>query len=206
MGDMVGESVTDAELVHASLHDPQQFGSLFDRHGLAVHRYVASRAGRADVDDVVAETFVTAFRTRARYDRKYHDARPWLLGIASNVLRHHYRSEHRRLARLRTVHHAPEPAADLSESVAAAVDESFEIDRIAWALNRLDDRYRDVLLLAASADLTYEEIARALGVPVGTVRSRLARGRHRLRELLQPGGQYEMNATNAAPASEGTSE
>jgi RNA polymerase sigma-70 factor (ECF subfamily) len=204
MGDVVGESATDGELVMASLADPQKFGDLFDRHGLAVHRYVASRARRADIDDMVSETFITAFRTRARYDREYDDARPWLLGIATNVLRHHYRSEHRRLARLRSVHHAPEPAVDLSESVAAAVDGSFEIDRIDRALSQLDDRYRDVLLLAASADLTYEEIARALGIPVGTVRSRLARGRRRLRELLNPRGQYEMNATNAAPASEGT--
>ena len=130
MGDVVGESATDGELVMASLADPQKFGDLFDRHGLAVHRYVASRARRADIDDMVSETFITAFRTRARYDREYDDARPWLLGIATNVLRHHYRSEHRRLARLRSVHHAPEPAVDLSESVAAAVDGSFEIDRI----------------------------------------------------------------------------
>ena len=206
MGDVVGESATDADLVAASLNDPQEFGCLFDRHGRAVHRYVASRTGRADVDDVVSETFVTAFRTRARYDRKYDDARPWLLGIATNVLRHHYRSEHRRMARLRAVPHTPEPVDDLSESVAAAVDESFDSERIDRALNQIDDRSRDVLLLAASGDLTYEEIARALGVPVGTVRSRLARGRRRLRELLMPSGQYEMDVSNVTPASEGTLE
>ena len=78
------------------------------------------------------------------------------------------------------------------------------LHRVACALARLDDRYRDVLLLAASSDLTYEEIARALGVPVGTVRSRLARGRHRLRELLTLGGQYKSDANHDTPATEGT--
>jgi len=205
MGEVVGEPATDADLVVASLDDPQEFGKLFDRHGLAVHRYVASRAGRADIDDLVSETFVTAFRARARYDRKYPNARPWLLGIATNVLRHHYRSEHRRLGRLGSVHRTPEVAVDLSESVAAAVDGASETDHIAEALDRLDDRYREVLLLVASTDLTYEEIVRALGVPIGTVRSRLARGRRRLRELLLSGGQYEMNAHNAIPAPKGLS-
>jgi RNA polymerase sigma-70 factor (ECF subfamily) len=206
MGDVVGGSDTDGHLIAASLHDPREFGHLFDRHARAVHRYVASRARRADVDDVVSEIFVTAFRTRARYDQRYGDARPWLFGIATNVLRHHYRAEHRRLVRLRSVGHAPEPVADLSESVAAAVDEQFERNRIDRALARLDDRYRDVLLLTAAADLTYEEIARALDVPLGTVRSRLARGRRRLRELLALDGQYEMNSSNITPAPEGTLE
>jgi RNA polymerase sigma factor (sigma-70 family) len=201
---MMGESPTDADLVATSLHDPQQFGLLFDRHARAVHRYVASRVRRGDVDDVVSETFVTAFRTRARYDRAYEDARPWLLGIATNVLRHHHRSEGRRLTRLRAATHHSEPGSDPAESVATAIDKASETDRVARALARLDDRYRDVLLLAAGADLTYEQIARTLGVPVGTVRSRLARGRHRLRELLDADGQHQPDATHVTPATEGT--
>jgi RNA polymerase sigma-70 factor (ECF subfamily) len=207
MGEGAGaeESPTDSDLVAASLHDPQRFALLFDRHARAVHRYVASRSRHGDVDDVVSETFVTAFRIRARYDRAFDDARPWLLGIATNVLRHHHRSEDRRLTRLRAVTRPPEPEIDPAEGVAAAVDNASEIDRVASALTRLDDRYRDVLLLAAGADLTYEEIARALGVPVGTVRSRLARGRHRLRELLDADGQYEKDTNHVTPATEGTS-
>lgn len=204
MAEVVDGSPTDAELVAASFHDPPRFALLFERHARAVHRYVASRARHGDVDDVVSQTFLTAFRTRARYDRAYDDARPWLLGIATNVLRHHRRSEGRRLTRLRAVAHPPDPEIDPAESVAAAVDNSSEIDRVARALARLDDRYRDVLLLAAGSDLTYEEIARALGIPVGTVRSRLARGRHRLRELLDTDGQYEKDANHVTPATEGT--
>lgn len=204
MGEVVGASPTDADLLAASLHDPQRFASLFDRHAGAVHRYVASRARHGDVDDLVSETFLTAYRKRALYDGAFHDARPWLLGIATNVLRHHHRSESRRLTRLRAVARLPDPEIDPAESVAAAVDNASEIDRVAHSLAQLDDRYRDVLLLAAAADLTYEEIARALGIPVGTVRSRLARGRHRLRELLETDGQYLTDANRVAPATERT--
>jgi RNA polymerase sigma factor (sigma-70 family) len=197
-------SQTDADLMVTSLRDPQRFALLFDRHALAVHRYVASRVRPEDVDDVVSETFVTAFRTRARYEQAYDDARPWLLGIATNVLRHHHRSEGRRRTRLRTTAQAPEPDFDLADNVIARVDNAAETERVGRALAQLDDRYRDVLLLAASADLTYEEIARALGIPVGTVRSRLSRGRRHLRELLTPGGQDERDANHDIQASEGT--
>jgi RNA polymerase sigma factor (sigma-70 family) len=204
MGDGVGTSETDADLMAASMHDPQRFAVLFDRHARTVHRYVASRARPGDVDDVVSETFLTAFRTRARYDRAYDNARPWLLGIATNVLHHHRRSEGRRLARLRAAPPAAETEFDLAESVAATVDDAAQTDLVARALARLDDRYRVVLLLAAGADLTYDEIARALGIPVGTVRSRLARGRHLLRELLDAGGQHESNVDHVTPSTEGT--
>ena len=202
----MGASPTDADLVAASLHDPQRFALLFDRHAWVVHRYVASRARHGDVDDVVSETFLTAFRKRARYDPVFADARPWLLGIATNVLRHHRRSEGRRLTRLRAVSHPPVPEIDPAESVAAAVDDAYEIGRVARAIECLEERHRDVLLLAAGAELTYEEIARALSVPVGTVRSRLARGRHRLRELLDADGQHDKEVTHVTPTTEGTSD
>jgi RNA polymerase sigma factor (sigma-70 family) len=204
MGDLMGASPTDADLMAASLHDPQRFALLFDRHARTVHRYVASRARLGDVDDVVSETFLTAFRTRGRYDRVYDDARPWLLGIATNVLHHHRRSEGRRLTRLRASAQDPETEFDLAESVAAAVDDAAETNRVARALARLDNRYRDTLLLAAGPGLTYDEIARALGIPVGTVRSRLARGRRQLRELLDAGGQLENDGPHVTPSTEGT--
>ncbi len=200
----MGVTPTDAELMAASLHDPQQFALIFDRHARAVHRYVAFRANLGDVDDVVSEAFLTAFRTRARYDRAYDSALPWLLGIATPVLNHHRRSEGRRLTRLRAAAQAPETEFDLAETVAAGVDDAAETERVARALARLDDRYRDILLLAAGADLTYDEIARALGIPIGTVRSRLARGRRRLRELLDPGGQHKSDRPYVTPSTEGT--
>jgi RNA polymerase sigma factor (sigma-70 family) len=205
MGDVMGASPTDAALVAASVDDPKLFALLFDRHSLAVHRYVASRARHGDVDDVLSETFLTAFRKRARYDRAFDDALPWLLGIATNVLRHHHRAEGRRLTRWQEVARRPADEVDPADRVVAAVDDASEVDRVARALELLDDRYREVLLLTASADLTYDEIARALGVPVGTVRSRLARGRRRLRELLEAGGQHQKDADHVTPATEGTS-
>lgn len=122
----------------------------------------------------------------------------------SNVLHHHRRSEGRRLTRLRAAPQALEAEFDLAESVAASVDGAAETARIAGALARLDDRYRDILLLVASTDLTYDEIARALGIPVGTVRSRLARGRRRLRELLDAGGQQGRDVNHVTPFTEGT--
>src|SRR5580704_648771 len=204
MGD--GPTATDADLVAASLQYPERFGVLFDRHGLAVHRYVAYRARASDVDDVVAETFVTAFRTRTRYDQAFQNARPWLLGIATNVLRQHRRSEGRRLSRLRAAARASEPDPDPAETVAAAVDQAAQNDRVARALARLDERQQEVLVLAAGPGLTYEEIARALGVPVGTVRSRIARGRRQLRELLEAGGQIDRETSDVTPVSEGNFE
>src|SRR6202167_1219894 len=204
MGDLMGASPTDADLMAASLHDPQRFALLFDRHAQTVHRYVASRARPGDVDDVVSETFLTASRTRARSDRAYDNARPWLLGIATNVLHHHRRSEGRRLTRLRAAAQASETDYDVAESVAAAVDDAAETDRVARALARLDDRYRDILLLAGGADPPYDQIRPAPRGPGGTVRSRLARGRRRLRELLDAGGQHESDVDHVTPSTEGT--
>ena len=203
MGDD-GSPPTDADLVAASLHEPQRFAHLFDRHAQAVYRYAASRVRSGEVDDVVSETFMVAFRSRVRYDSAYEGARPWLLGIATNVLRQHRRSEIRRLARLRAFVHTPDPGLDPADSASAAVDGAAESDRVLRAVARLDDRYRDVLLLAASADLSYEEIARALGLPVGTVRSRLARWRERLRELLRADGQIEIDGNRVKPSTEGS--
>jgi RNA polymerase sigma-70 factor (ECF subfamily) len=119
---------------------------------------------------VTAETFARGFEARGRYDLAHEAALPWLLGIAGNVMRRHWRSERRRLAAYaRAVEHErPGPAPDVD-------------GRVLRAVARLPRRQREVLLLAAWADLSYaEEIARALDVPVGTVRSRLARARSAL--------------------------
>ena len=88
---------TDAEVVRRSLVDPTAFALVFDRHFVAVHRYVHRRAGRDIADEVAGETFRVAFEARARWSRETPDARPWLLGIATNLLRRHRRDEERRL-------------------------------------------------------------------------------------------------------------
>ena len=197
---------TDAEVVVASWGDPSAFSILFDRHARTVHRFVAGRATRNDVDDLVSETFIAAFRSRSNYDRRYGGALPWLLGIANNVLRHHYRAEARRRWRPWSSQSEPTPAGDHADSVATAIDARSDWAYVAHALSLLEERYQEVMLLATVADLTYEEVARALGIPVGTVRSRLARGRRRLRELLDAEGQYETEqSTSLSSLDEGGS-
>ncbi len=199
-----GGSSSDADVVVASCDDPSGFAVLFDRHARVVHRFVAGRAGRDDVDDLVSETFMAAFRSRGNYDRRYGDARPWLLGIAVNVLRHHYRAEARR-RRPWPTHAEPERTSDHAEGVAAGVDAGAEWGQVARALSLVDERYRVVLLLVAAADLTYVEMARALDVPIGTIRSRLARGRRQLRELLDAEGQQQTWSASLSRLDEGGS-
>lgn len=200
-----GSFSSDADVVGASWGDPSAFAVLFDRHARVVQRFVAGRAARDDVDDLVSETFIAAFRSRANYDRRYGDARPWLLGIAANVLRHHYRAEGRRRRRVWTAHTDAEPTGDHAEGVAAGIDAESGWEHVARALSQLDERYREVLLLMAAAELTYEEMARALDLPVGTVRSRLARGRRQLRELLDAEGQHQTWPGSLSPVDEGGS-
>jgi RNA polymerase sigma-70 factor (ECF subfamily) len=162
--------VTDADAIRASLREPEAFAALFDRHFDAVHAYAQRRVGPSLADEIAAETFTRAFDNRRRFDSSRDDARPWLLGIAANLLRRHWRTEKRRLdAYARS---AGRGESDLREPVAAD---------LAHALRSLPRREREPLLLLAWADLGYEEIALALGVPVGTVRSRISRARARLR-------------------------
>jgi RNA polymerase sigma factor (sigma-70 family) len=160
---------TDAELIGRSVGAPEAFGLLFDRHVAAVHAFTQRRIGPDLAEEVTAETFARGFEARGRYDTAHEHALPWLLGIASNLLRRHWRSERRRLdAYARAVQH---------ERPGAAPDADGDVLR---AVARLPRRQREVLLLAVWADLTYAEIARALDLPIGTVRSRLARARSRL--------------------------
>jgi len=166
-----------------------RFAAVFDRHYDAVHRYLARRVGGDLADDLTAETFTAAFDARRRYDTAHRDARPWLLGIATNLVRHHYRGEVRRLRAYARLDRQVDRE-DSSGGVDARLDAALAGPAIAEALMCLSQGDRDALLLFAWADLRYEEIAVALRIPVGTVRSRLHRARSRLRELLGDSGQY----------------
>jgi RNA polymerase sigma factor (sigma-70 family) len=136
-----------------------------------------------------SETFTIAFDTRARFDLTRADAGPWLLGIATNLLRHHRRSEVRRLRALASL---PRESGvdDGASTIASRVDADAVRGPLFIALSDLQPGDRDALLLLAWADLSYNEIATALGIPVGTVRSRLHRARARIRERLGVTGQY----------------
>ncbi|MFC6087406.1 RNA polymerase sigma factor [Sphaerisporangium aureirubrum] len=176
-------SVEDAKLIQRSRRDPAAFGALFDRHAPALHRYVTRRLGDSVADDVVAETFLAAFRRRDRYDVTHPDARPWLYGIAANLIGKHRRREVRlylALARTGT----DQVAESYADRVDARVSASAAHRELAGALAVLSPEDREVLLMIAWADLSYEEVALALAIPIGTVRSRLHRARRKTRAAL----------------------
>lgn len=180
------EHVDDAALIERSWHDSEAFAGLYDRHAAPLHRYVARRLGDEAADDIVAETFLAAFRRRRSYDLGRDDARPWLYGIAANLVGKHRRSEIRLLRALART--GVDPIGEGHAERAEARVSAFAVRReLAAALAGLSAGDRDVLLLIAWADLSYEETAAALGIPIGTVRSRLNRARRKVREAL--GGQ-----------------
>jgi RNA polymerase sigma factor (sigma-70 family) len=178
-----GEAVDDAEIITASLHDPERFATVFDRHAPHIQRYLARRLGGQIADDLVAETFLIAFGKRARYDPSYPNARPWLYGIATNLIGRRHREEVREY-RLRAALGPPDDQACHAERVAAQVTAQAMNELLAAALASLPQGDRDVLLLIAWEGLSYEEVAAALDIPIGTVRSRLNRARKKVRVKL----------------------
>jgi RNA polymerase sigma factor (sigma-70 family) len=171
---------SDAQLIDDSLDEPGQFGAIFDRHADAIFRYLARRIGPDDASDVLADVFLAAFEARHRYDRHVAAALPWLYGIASNLLRKHYRQRAGELRMLERLVEGRERG-DHADAVAGAIDAHVQVRTIAKLLDELPSGERDTLLLHAWEALTYEEVARALNIPVGTVRSRLNRTRRRIR-------------------------
>ncbi|HET6865454.1 MAG TPA: sigma-70 family RNA polymerase sigma factor [Solirubrobacteraceae bacterium] len=175
----------DSDAIAASLHEPARFAVVFDRHYGEIASYLTRRVGRALAEELASETFVRAFAARAGYDLAYPDASPWLYGIANNLLRKHVRSEERRRrAYARSTER--DGCSDELDAVADRLDASAGAQVVAAALARLSPADRDTLLLFALTDLDYEGIARATGVPVGTVRSRLHRVRRHLHSALDP--------------------
>ncbi|GAA2325628.1 RNA polymerase sigma factor [Streptomyces kunmingensis] len=171
---------SDARIIAGSLEQPEQFARLYDRYAADIHRYAARRLGDHAADDVTADTFLTAFRARGRYDTARAGARPWLYGIAAHLIGKQRRGEVRALRALARTGHDPIAACwvdDTDRRLAAQ-------GPLAAALAALSAGDRHVLLLVAWADLTYQEVAEALGIPVGTVRSRLNRARRKVRAAL----------------------
>jgi RNA polymerase sigma-70 factor (ECF subfamily) len=174
---------SDAEMILRSRVDPEAFSGIFDRHFAAIHRYLARRVGVSRADDLAAQTFVVAFRRRADFDDHRGNARPWLFGIATNVMRNELRTEQRMLAAIARLD--PASAGDLldeAERSVARAAAAGEVARLATTLAGLDRGQRDVLLLHAWGDLSQAEIAQALGIALGTVYSRLSRARAALRQ------------------------
>jgi RNA polymerase sigma factor (sigma-70 family) len=167
---------SDADAITASRSDPEAFVEVFERHFHTIHGYLRRRVGPALAEDLAASTFTEAFAARRRYDRGRPDALPWLYGIASNLLRRHYRTEERQLRAFARTGVDPALGPDAEPDDRGA--------RVAAAIAALTAEDRETLLLFAWADLGYAEIASALEIPAGTVRSRLNRARAIVRDRL----------------------
>jgi RNA polymerase sigma factor (sigma-70 family) len=172
----VGVVASDLELVRRSVETPAAFAELYDRHGGRVLRYVARRVGVVDAEDIAAEVFVRAYGRRASCRGEHGSALPWLLGVANHVIADHRRVEGRRLALLER----------LAETTPTSVEheQASLAPQLVRALRRVPAADRDALLLVVWGELSYEEAATALDVPIGTVRSRIARARKRLIDVL----------------------
>ncbi|WP_354697196.1 ECF RNA polymerase sigma factor SigE [Paraconexibacter sp. AEG42_29] len=163
----------DIQALRRSVSEPAAFDALFVRHHIAIRRYLHARVGDAALaEDLAAETFVRAFAARARFRDQGHGVRAWLFQIATNLLRDEIRAGHRR------------SRAAAPEAVSVAAPDLPADPALGELLRQLPREQLEVLLLHAWADLGYEEIAVALDIRVGTVRSRLHRARAHLRRSL----------------------
>ncbi len=163
------------------MSDPPEFGDLFLRHAPRIHRYIARRTDSVVADDVLNETFLVAFEKRESFDQTIDTALPWLFGIATNILHRHRTAEARTLKFLeRTL--VREGSDEETQQCDAQLDAQLRVHELAGKLRSLKKGDRDVLLLFAWEDLSYEQIGHALNIPTGTVRSRLNRARRILRD------------------------
>jgi RNA polymerase sigma factor (sigma-70 family) len=195
-----GPEPSDAELIRDSLTRHEAFRVLFERHYDAVRRYSQRMIGVDGGEEVAAQTFLVAFEHRRAYDLSYPSARPWLFGIAHNLVRHHVRSEQYRRDALAHIAFERDPSDVLDI-------EALEAARLAplalRALRALREEERDPFVLVAVGQLTYRETAQVLGVPIGTIRSRMHRTRAALQELFTDAGvtldEAQDVGTDAAP-------
>lgn len=189
----------DRQALASSVSHPDQFAVLFHAHAAAIQRYVTRRVGVDAAVDVVAETFLVAFRKRHTYRDDRGSPRAWLYGIATNVVRGHRRTElkHLRLLAKRGLDPVTEPFVDQVTQMVSAQSLN---SRLAAGLSRLPTAQRDAILLLAWAGLTYDEIAAATRVPRGTVQSRVSRARKKLRRSLGNRGAAYAELPSAAQA------
>lgn len=185
----VNQSGSDAEIIEASFENPELFGVIFERHYRAIHRFVVAAVGASDGPDLAAEVFLRAFTSRHRYRSTYPSAGPWLWGIASNLIAGYYRGRARQERAYRRAPPPSESETDQSEDAVNRVAAESERPQLAAAIRRIRSQDAEVLLLFALGDFSYAEIASALGIAEGTVRSRLHRTRRTLRNLIEVHGE-----------------
>lgn len=156
------------------------FGELFDAHARAIYNFCFRRTADWSVaEDLTSAVFLEAWRRRAEVDLISEPVLPWLYGVAANLLRNQRRSLRRHRSAIERMA-PPPPTPDFSEDLAARLDDELRMRELLEHIRHLSRGEQDVLALCAWQDLSYEDAARALGVPVGTVRSRLSRARTHL--------------------------
>jgi RNA polymerase sigma-70 factor, ECF subfamily len=171
------------------------FDRVFEAEYRPLRGYLYRRLGSGEADDLAAETFAIAYRRWSELDPS-RSVRPWLYGIAVNLLRHHWRKERRMLRAYARSGLDSVLSEDNDASVERADAQAYR-RTLAAALAELRPVEREILLLHAWADLTDAEIAEALSLPPGTVKSRMHRARERIRNRLAAGGQVEVKALTA---------
>jgi RNA polymerase sigma factor (sigma-70 family) len=171
-------------------HEPEEslveeatlYGELFERHAREIYRFCFRRiADGRTAEDLTQAVFLEAWRRRRQVQLPPEAMRPWLFGVAHNLLRNHHRSLRRHKAALARLPR-PRSDADLGADLAQRLDDEQRAQRALEHFRRLPQDDQDVIALCAWAEMSYDDAARALGVPVGTVRSRLSRARARLAE------------------------
>jgi RNA polymerase sigma-70 factor (ECF subfamily) len=198
----------DAELWERVVSgEPQAFERLFDRHTYAIFRFCVRRVGdRSAAEDLMSTTFLHAWRRRADVRCGAEGPVPWLYGIAANLVRRHLRGDHRRRAGMARVP-APGAEPDPSDEIADRLDGASRADRVLQALRSLPERDQELFVLCVWEELSYQQAAAALSIPVGTVRSRLSRARSGLRlalgELGVESGDERCKSTSVRPRKEG---
>jgi RNA polymerase sigma factor (sigma-70 family) len=195
-------TIDDGRLIQESWSEPMRFAELFHRHYGAVKQLCARRVGRSESEDLAGETFCRAFEHRRRFDVSRSDARPWLYGIALNLVRTHHRGSFRRGNAYERNARLVDAEAEFASRVERAVDARRDLAAVEDALLGLPDGDVEVLLLHVWEELSYKAIAEALGVPVTTVRLQLYRIRQRLREAIDrdvPGVSAQQRVAPSTP-------
>ena len=157
--------------------DEEAFGRVFDRHADLIYRFVRRRTGDEDLaEEIAAQVFLEAWRQRGKVQLLGGSLRSWLLGVAGNLVRRHWRSLERKRRAIKRLP-LPVPESDHADGVARRLDSQQRIAGLRAQLETMPRAQVEVLLLWAWEQLSYDEIAKVVGVPVGTVRSRLSRAR-----------------------------
>ena len=184
---------TDSQIIERSLDDPSAFADLFERHARVIGGFAARRVGHDAAEDVLSETFLVAFRRRKDFDPAWESAKPWLLGIASRLVKKHHAQEAKQWRAFAASASGSEPWTDGQIGASdGRADAASALRALAPRIAGLSSRDRDTLLLYAWGELTYAQIAVAQGIPVGTVRSRLNRVR---RKLARTGSSHGSDGT-----------